>query len=126
MWNHFRGRGVDIDDGVESACRVGWCLASRSGEPESEVPTVAEIRCEEGAAKALSHRVQPQRDGVHVHIENESGARQYYIRSALDEAQNHGGRLRKDESIDIRTTMPPGDILIGCFDNSRDIPYNER
>ena len=22
--------------------------------------------------------------------------------------------------------MPPGDILIGCFDNSRDIPYNER
>jgi hypothetical protein len=86
---------------------------------------VARVVCDEHGAAAPTRRVRAQRDGVHIIVENRSNARELYIRDAEEEGWNHGGRLKAYEANDIRTTLPPGEILIGCFRNIGDAPYSE-
>jgi hypothetical protein len=110
---------------VATAAVIGTSACEETPELEAQAPRVAQISCDGGGAKALTPRVQPQQDGIHIRVENKSDARQFYIRTASDEGQNHGGRLRKGETEDIRTTMPPGEIWIGCVESSGDILYSD-
>ena len=66
--------------------------------------------------------MQPQLDGVHILFDNEAVQRQFYIRASSDQAYNHGGQLTEVPK-EVRSLMPPGEILVGCFDTARDIPY---
>jgi hypothetical protein len=95
------------------------CSGPREGE--EAVPSVIRLACEETGAQTSTPRVRAVRDGIHIEVDNRSGARQFYIRSRASD-QNHGGRLR-DGKNDIRTTMPPGDVFIGCFERGADVPY---
>lgn len=104
-------------------CGVSGC--ERSPSEESLPAKLARITCEDDGAKSTVQRVQPQHDGVHIWIENNSGARQFYIRAADDEGWNQGGQLRDSGVSEVKTSMPPGQIWIGCFKRASDIPYDE-
>jgi hypothetical protein len=89
---------------------------------ESPVPEVLRVICDDRGTTAVATRVRAVRDGVHVSFDNQSGAREFFLRSASDEGQNHGGRLR-DRVTNVRTTMPPGDLLVACFQSGDEYPY---
>jgi hypothetical protein len=92
-------------------------------QADEAVPAVARLVCEDGGARALTPRVRAVSDGIHIEVDNEAGARGFYLRTATSAGNNHGGKLEPTGTTEIRTTMPPGDILVGCFD--RAAPYNE-
>ncbi|MGH2788787.1 MAG: hypothetical protein ACRDJV_12940 [Actinomycetota bacterium] len=91
-------------------------------EKESPAPTVLRVVCDDEGTTAVATRVRAIRDGVHISFDNRSGARQYYIRTASDEGQNHGGGLR-GRLTEVRTTMPPGALLVACFQSGDEYPY---
>ena len=102
---------------------VVGCNSTR--KENRSAPNVAQVLCERRGARALTRRVRAVRDGIHIEVENEAGANHFYIRTAADGELNHGGRLKEIVTTEIRTTMPPGDVWIGCFKRGRDIPYHE-
>jgi hypothetical protein len=110
---------------IAVAAVIGISACEEAPERDAPAPFAAQIRCEEEGARALTPRVQPQDDGIHISIDNQSGARQFYIRAADDEGWNQGGRLGDSGVSKVKTTMPPGQIWIGCFERASDIPYNE-
>ena len=110
---------------VAVALAVGG-VSGCEGSPSEALspPSLARITCLDHGATSLVQRVQPMHDGIHIHIENDSGSRQFYI-FAAEGGWNHGGRLRESGATEIKTLMPPGKIWVGCFMRATDIPYNE-
>lgn len=92
---------------------------------DEAVPAVARLVCEDGGARALTPRVRAVSDGIHIEMDNEAGARGFYLRTATSAGNNQGGKLEPTGKTEIRTTMPPGDLLVGCFDGPVDPAYYE-
>ena len=90
--------------------------------PLSDAPTVATIVCDKNGTRALTSRVRPQPDGVHITIYNRSRARSFYMRAFENPDDNHGGPLDHGENR-VVASFPPGDMLVGCFSGSRG-PYS--
>jgi hypothetical protein len=89
-----------------------------------DVPAVAAVVCNRDGAVARTRLVRPQRDGVHIRIDNRSGARAFWI-WAVDGDENQGGRLPADGRV-VKTAFSPGEVLVGCFKRLRDVSYTQR
>jgi hypothetical protein len=99
------------------------CSGERRGDEPA--PRVAQFVCEEDGTRALTPFVQATSVGIHIEIDNEAGARQFYLRSTAQPDQNQGGKLEAGGVTELTTTMPPGGLAIGCFGRGADIPYSE-
>jgi hypothetical protein len=83
------------------------------------VPDAARLSCRSEGAVAITPTVRAQQDGVHIVFDNEADATQYYVRPTSDEHLAHGGPLDTREE-EVRTTVPPGDVLVTCISSSQD------
>jgi hypothetical protein len=99
------------------------CSGAREGD--GPAPRVARLVCEDGGTRALTPRVRAVSDGIHIEMDNEAGARAFYLRAASSADGNQGGRLEPIGTTHIKTTMPPGDVFVGCFDEPADPAYYE-
>lgn len=106
-----------------SAC-VGGESSEASRSPVEDVPDVGRVACTRAGAEARTPEVQPQADGVHLLIGSHGSADTFYLRTADAPTPNHGGRLA-DPLSEIRTSMPPGDVLVGCFERGDLPPWRE-
>lgn len=68
-------------------------------------------------ADASTTTVRARRDGVHIVLENESSGRTFFVREVGGE-RNEGGRIEPGERDEIVTTMPPGAVVVGCFQST--------
>jgi hypothetical protein len=94
------------------------------GRQDSQPPTrnVARLICEEDGTTALTKLVEAGREGIDIQLENRAVASEFYIFTTADPGQNHGGHLKRGGVTDITTTMPPGDVLIGCSNEPKAFP----
>lgn len=82
-----------------------------------ELPDVAEIVCSEEGAVAVTPRVQPQEDGVHLRF-RASGDRWRAFNLFNGEGANEGGDIRP--GFENVSTFPPGPLYAGCFEDLDD------
>jgi hypothetical protein len=109
---------------VTTAC-IGGDGPDGFRAPGTPLPDVARVTCTRAGTESQTREVLPQADGVHVLIERRgSGDSYYYVRAATARSLNQGGRLQGPLS-EIRTTMPPGDILVGCFEPGQPPPWRK-
>ena len=90
-----------------------------------DVPDVARVLCTEDGATAVTPQVRPRDDGIHIEIDNRTDKRMFYIRDAELSDGNQGGGLKPHAIEKVVSTLPPGMILVGCFENDRTTPYSE-
>ena len=104
---------------VASACEA------QEGPRTASHSRLARVTCGSHGTTTTTPVVRPQLDGVHILFDNEATRHQYYIRASSDQTNNHGGQLT-DVPKEVVSFMPPGEILVGCFETARDIPYEAR
>lgn len=92
--------------------------------PDGHAPTKARVECIETGARVLTPKVAPRRDGIHIEITNSTGAEEFYIRRLDNAGANHGGTLKKEGTTSVRSSLGPGELLIGCVIEGEDsFPY---
>ncbi|MEA2499101.1 MAG: hypothetical protein QOH26_1506, partial [Actinomycetota bacterium] len=84
--------------------RSNSCSSAFDVEPSDELPDVAEVVCEKDGVRIVTPQVRPQRDGVHIHIENASGRDAAFVFES-------GGR---DASGTLVLPIAPGSEEVGC------------
>lgn len=97
--------------------------APRPNDP-APVAGIGRVVCEEEGARVLTPRIQPHRDGIHIIFMNRSGADEFFMRSADDPDNNHGGYLRSRKHKDV-SSHEPGVMLVACFEGGDHPPYYE-
>src|SRR5207249_806555 len=71
--------GVLVVAGLTLPILLLWSLGSKTGDrapshvASAPLPEVADIVCDQDGAHVVTPQVQPQRDGVHFHLDNRTG-----------------------------------------------------
>lgn len=93
-------------------------MSLRIPSKTNAVADVTRIACNAEETTILASRVRPQRDGIHLSLENEAGRPLSY----LVESSRGGGRGADLPVAGIETvvSMPPGRLAAVCFD-----PYSK-
>ncbi len=86
-----------------------------SSSGRSGLPDVARIVCDEGGTHVLTPRIRPQTDGVHFGIDNRTG-RQLAFTFRFGEGGGGGDNAMVGKTEIIRAEVPPGRVLVICFD----------
>jgi hypothetical protein len=81
--------------------------------PADEIGRLAQIVCEPGAARVHTERVVALRDGVHVVVENDSGAATLEFRSPSDVLLDEVP-LSSDTPTRATFPLPPGPASVTC------------
>ena len=70
-------------------------------------------------------RVEAHADGVHLRFQNRSSAFEFFMRSASDPDDNHGGRLRGRAVKDV-SSHAPGHMWVACRHRGEEhLPFYE-
>jgi hypothetical protein len=93
-----------------------------TGTTPVDLPDVARVVCAVGNATALTREVRPQLDGVHVMIDNRSGARAFLFQDPKTPARIHSGELASWSQNNVVTPFPPGEILVRCLASAGGTP----
>lgn len=81
--------------------------------------------CGRDGTEIRTPRVVARRDGVHIRFENRFGAFEFFMRSAEDPEDNHGGRLRGRSSRDV-SSHGPGTMFVACRHKGEEhLPFYE-
>lgn len=92
-------------------------------DPAPELlPDVVEIVCTDRGAVALTPRVQPRRDGVHLAIYNQTESKMFNLTSPS--GGDAGGRVAR-ERVRNGWNIPPGPHALGCFRDDASIPFSD-
>jgi hypothetical protein len=82
------------------------------------LPDVAQIECEVNGAKVLTTRVRPQPDGLHLNVENDTGAE---LGFSIEESETGGqGASAPTGSVDYVWSIPPGKAFVKCTNDEAD------
>ena len=115
---------------------AAFLLGVSCGTPSSSPTSAPSPRPEGGARTGVvvcgrdgteirTQRVVARRDGVHVRFQNRSGAFEFYMRSADDPDDNHGGTLRGPSVKDV-ASHAPGPMWVACRHKGEDhLPFYE-
>lgn len=108
---------LEAADGGWLTSRIESCAADHSG-PSDPVPTpsVAEIVCErDGTTRVLTPKAQPQRDGVHLRVDNRTG-REMEL-AVQGDTQSHGAsEYAPPGTTSLVTSIAPGKVRVWCAD----------
>jgi hypothetical protein len=81
----------------------------------ADIPSTAKVICTDEGARAVTPVVRPQREGVHIVIDNRTDRREFYVRAAAASEPNQGGRLARNARTSVLWGSGPGRVLIGCY-----------
>ena len=104
---------------------VGCGNAPSSAPPSTSesLPDVARISCGPAGAKVLTPRVSPQRDGIHLRLEGESGKTvSYLVQTTTGEGEGDNG----PSGSEVVVTLPPESLSVSCIDSGRDAAQTKR
>jgi hypothetical protein len=105
---------VEWDDGSEASF---WLLVTVSEGPPASQASVLEIRCGRDGAEVLTPVVMAQPDGVHIQVDNPSGAAALEFSSAVSPAETLGGPIA--DGIHA-WPIDPGEFHVECLERVSD------
>jgi hypothetical protein len=87
----------------------------------SPLPDVARVVCDANGTRVLTPRIRPQADGVHFGIDNRTGEHLGFI-FRFGDRPGGGDNAAVGRSEISRSDLPPGAVLVTCFDHRGQTP----
>ncbi len=108
---------LEASDGGWLTSQIESCSADhpRTSEPV-DFPSVAEIVCErDGTTSVLTPKVQPQRDGVHLRVDNRTG-REMELAVQGETHSHAASEYGPPGTTSLVSSIAPGEVRVYCAD----------
>lgn len=91
------------------------------GSPDEGPANLAAIRCTRQGAEVENPEIVPQTDGVHLRVRARRKGVFHAVSSDQPDVEVEA-RVRRRSPTELTAVLPPGDILVGCFQRPNAIP----